>query len=201
MHCEKNFFDNIKNTVMDDPNKTKDNVKARKDLELHTRRKDLFLKKLDDGRVRKPRASYTLNREQKRDVCLWLENLRFPDGYASNIARCVNMEDLKISKMKSHDCHVFMQRLLPIAFRDFLPDNIWGALTEVSNFFRSLCASEVRASDMDSLQASIVETICKLEKFFPPGFFDSMEHLAIHLPYEVKVGGPVQYHWMFPFER
>jgi hypothetical protein len=27
-----------------------------------------------------------------------------------------------------------------------------------------------------------------------------MEHLPIHLPFE-KVGGPVQYRWMYPFER
>ncbi|KAL8489235.1 hypothetical protein ACS0TY_025222 [Phlomoides rotata] len=62
---------------------------------------------------------------------------------------------------------------LLIAFRDFLPENIWGPLTEVSNFFRALCATEIRRSDMESLEKSIVETICKLEKFFPPGFFDS----------------------------
>lgn len=28
-----------------------------------------------------------------------------------------------------------------------------------------------------------------------------MEHLVVHLPYEAKVGGPVQYRWMYPFER
>ena len=28
-----------------------------------------------------------------------------------------------------------------------------------------------------------------------------MEHLPVHLPFEVKVGGPVQYRWMYPFER
>ncbi|RDY05067.1 hypothetical protein CR513_11130, partial [Mucuna pruriens] len=28
-----------------------------------------------------------------------------------------------------------------------------------------------------------------------------MEHLPIHLPFEARVGGLVQYHWMYPFER
>ncbi|CAK8574835.1 unnamed protein product [Lathyrus sativus] len=28
-----------------------------------------------------------------------------------------------------------------------------------------------------------------------------MEHLPIHLPYEAQLGGPVQYRWMYPFER
>lgn len=51
------------------------------------------------------------------------------------------------------------------------------------------------------LRRSIIETVCKLEKVFPPSFFDSMEHLVIHLPYEAEVGGPVQYRWMYVFER
>ncbi|XP_054776497.1 uncharacterized protein LOC129284986 [Prosopis cineraria] len=41
----------------------------------------------------------------------------------------------------------------------------------------------------------------QMEKIFPPRFFDSMEYLPIHLPYEAMVGGPVQYQWMYPFER
>jgi hypothetical protein len=40
-----------------------------------------------------------------------------------------------------------------------------------------------------------------MEKIFPPGFFNQMQHLLIHLPYEAKVGGPVQYRWMYHIER
>ena len=32
-------------------------------------------------------------------------------------------------------------------------------------------------------------------------FFDSMEHLVIHLAHETRMGGLVQYRWMYPFER
>nr|KAJ0208042.1 hypothetical protein LSAT_V11C500277330 [Lactuca sativa] len=28
-----------------------------------------------------------------------------------------------------------------------------------------------------------------------------MEHLPVHFPYETKIAGPVQYRWMYPFER
>ena len=28
-----------------------------------------------------------------------------------------------------------------------------------------------------------------------------MEHLLIHIPYEAKLGGPVQYRWMYHIER
>nr|GMD39268.1 uncharacterized protein LOC109190933 [Ipomoea batatas] len=51
------------------------------------------------------------------------------------------------------------------------------------------------------MENSIVLTLCKLERFFPPALFDCMEHLPVHLPYETRLGGPVQYRWMYPFER
>ncbi|GLU22231.1 hypothetical protein SLE2022_383210 [Rubroshorea leprosula] len=75
----------------------------------------------------------------------------------------------------------------------------------MSNFFRALTTLIIQVSNMKMWEEKIVETICKLEKVFLPvflpAFFDSMEHLAIHLPYEAKVGGPVQFRWMYPFER
>ncbi|XP_021719113.1 uncharacterized protein LOC110686833 [Chenopodium quinoa] len=102
--------------------------------------------------------------------------------------------------MKSH-CHVFMERLLPVAMRELLPDNVWKAVTEISQFFRDLCSYTIKVDDVTRLEKNIPEILCKLEKIFPPAFFNSMEHLPVHLPHEVKVGGPVQYRWMYPFER
>jgi len=46
---------------------------------------------------------------------------------------------------------------------------------------------------MKKLRDSIVEMIYILEKIFPPSFFNSVEHLLIHLSYEDEVGGPMQY--------
>jgi hypothetical protein len=33
---------------------------------------------------------------------------------------------------------------------------------------------------------NIIEITCKLERIFPPSFFNSMEHLTINLPYRQK---------------
>ncbi|XP_027768658.1 uncharacterized protein LOC107004833 [Solanum pennellii] len=54
---------------------------------------------------------------------------------------------------------------------------------------------------MVRLQQEIPEILCKLERIFPPSFFDSMEHLLVHLAYEAMIDGPVQYRWIYPFER
>ncbi|KAL9407317.1 hypothetical protein Peur_004289 [Populus x canadensis] len=200
MHIEKNVFENIFNTVMDVKGKTKDNIKARLDVALFCNRKNMELV-CDGSRVAKPRASFVLEKNAQLLVYKWLKSLRFPDGHASNISRLVNTEECRLYGMKSHDCHVFMQTLIPLAFRDLLPKGIWDALTEISHFFRDICSSKLNVDHIERLEKNILETICKLEMIFPPSFFDSMEHLPVHLPFEVKVGGPVQYRWMYPFER
>jgi len=51
------------------------------------------------------------------------------------------------------------------------------------------------------LEKTIVLTLCKLEKIFPPSFFGIMVNLPIHLVHEAKIAGPGQYHWMYPIER
>ncbi|XP_074300461.1 uncharacterized protein LOC141631730 [Silene latifolia] len=145
--------------------------------------------------------SFVLKKEEKKALCDWVCKLKFPDRYASDLSRCVDKKELKLTGLKSHDCHVFMERLLLIALRHLLQKNEWNAITEISQFFRDLCASTIKTEKLASLENNIAVIICKLEKIFPPSFFNSMEHLPIHLPYEVRVGGPVQYRWMYPFLR
>ncbi|XP_023742686.2 uncharacterized protein LOC111890839 [Lactuca sativa] len=198
MHIEKNFFENLFYTVMDVKDKTKDNANARADLKVFCNRKGFGKNQVT---CQYTKAPYALCKEQKRVICKWVENLSFPDGYVSNLGRCVDLSTHRLFGMKSHDCHVFMQRLLPIAFREMLPTKVWEAITELSLFFRSLTATVITVEDMKKIEAEIPVILCKLEEIFVPGFFDSMEHLPIHLPYEAKIAGPVQYRWMYPFER
>jgi hypothetical protein len=53
---------------------------------------------------------------------------------------------------------------------------------------------------MEKLEMEIPVLICKLEKIFSLGWFNLMQHLLIHISYEAKVGGPVQYRWMYHIE-
>ena len=77
-------------------------------------------------------------------MCEWIKQLKFLDGYSSNLSRCINLDEGKIYGMKSHDCHVFMQRLIPLTFRDMLPRPIWKVLTKLSLFFKEICAHQCR---------------------------------------------------------
>ena len=60
MHIEKNFFENIINTVMDVNGKTKDNAKSRMDVAEICDRPELHLHSGSSGRLVKPKVKFVL---------------------------------------------------------------------------------------------------------------------------------------------
>ena len=100
MHAKKNVFDNIIHIVMNN-DRTKDNEKARMDLEEYCRCLELNLYPLRNSHWCKPKASYTLTSVQRQDMCKWVQELKMSDGYASNLGRCVNVAQGKFFGMKS----------------------------------------------------------------------------------------------------
>ena len=53
-----------------------------------------------------------------------------PDGYFANLSQCVNIDKRKLFGIKTHDCDVFLERLLLLIMRDLLPKNAFDALTK-----------------------------------------------------------------------
>ena len=197
MHIEKNVCDNIVGTLMDIEGKTKDTLKARMDLKDLDYRHELHLDL--DGKT-KPFASYTFTKEECRGFCEYIKAVKLPDGFGSNIGRCVT-ENYKLSGMKTHDSHILLQKLLPAGIISFLTEPVRETLIEFCQFFEKLCARTLRVDELREMQRSIILILCKLEKIYPPAFFTIMVHLCVHLPEQAILGGPVQYRWMYGTER
>ncbi|WVZ83970.1 hypothetical protein U9M48_031056 [Paspalum notatum var. saurae] len=151
MHIEKNICENLLWTFLRVEGKTKDTISARIDLENLGIRKELHLVQNGDSYVR-PHACYTMTNDQRAAFCKFLRDVKFPDGYAANLTRCVDEDGHKVDVLQR------MKVEIPII-------------------------------------------LCKLEKIYPPAFFDVMVHLAVHLPEEALLRGHVQYGWMYPIER
>ncbi|KAI0501991.1 hypothetical protein KFK09_016936 [Dendrobium nobile] len=201
MHIEKNVCDNFIGTLLD-LDKSKDNLQARQDLVDIGIKAELHPQILEDGSYLLPPTCFTMSKKEKLMFCQVLKNMKMPKGYASNISRCINVAECKIVGLKSHDCHVLIEELLPIALRSCSPsDEIIHILVEISKFLKSICAKVIDPKELDILQNNIAITLCKMERSILPSFFTIMVHLLIHLAEEVKLGGPVQYRWMYPFER
>ena len=96
---------------------------------------------------------------------------------------------MRVLGMKSHDFHIWIERILPAMVRGYVPEHVWLMLSELSYFFRQLCAKELSRTVVADLERLAPVLLCKLEKIFPPGFFNPMQHLILHLPYEARMGG------------
>ena len=83
-------------------------------------------------------------------LCRFLEGVRMPDGYASNIKRCVDVNGCKVSGLKSHDYHVILQKLLPLVAHHILPEDVARPLIELSRFFNALCSKELVQADIEN---------------------------------------------------
>ncbi|XP_048494556.1 uncharacterized protein LOC125494787 [Beta vulgaris subsp. vulgaris] len=203
MHIGKNICDIILGTIMNIKGQTKDTANSHFDMEgLGIMPKLHPIPKGD--KIELPLTPYTLFKSQKEILCRFLKELKVPDGYSSNISRRVNVKDCKISRSKSHDCHVMLQSILPLVIRDLLVKDVSEPLLEICQFFGVLYARSVQVEHLEKIiKAQIPLTLSKLEAcmWMPPSCFDVMLHLSVHLADEVFLGGLVHFHWMYPGER
>jgi hypothetical protein len=191
MHTEKNVAEALWATITEIPDKSKDNVKARVDLVELCDRPNQEMKPPSGGKTwRRPKADFVLSRAQRKEVLQWIKMLMFPNGYAANLSRGVNLSTMRVLGMKSHDFHIWIERILLAMVRGYVPEHVWLALAELSYFFRQLCAKELARTVIADSERMAPVLLCKLEKIFPPGFFNSMQHLILHLPYEARMGAP-----------
>jgi hypothetical protein len=73
--------------------------------------------------------------EDKIIILKWFKQLMFPNGFAANLRRAVNLAQRKFIGLKSHNHHIIMERLLPVALWGFIPEEVeWREIAELSFF-------------------------------------------------------------------
>ena len=76
-----------------------------------------------------------------------------PDGYTSNISRCVNLKEQKITGLKSHDCHILIEDLLPLALKACSPSKqVTSIVIELAAFFKAICSKVLDITELDKIQ-------------------------------------------------
>ena len=148
------------------------------------------------SRCSKPPAAYVVTQAKTRTFCRFLKSVQFSDGFASNLSRNLVEEQRKHYGLKSHDYHILLQCILPIAIRHFLTI-ILDTLLDLAQFSRNLLHEYWKFK----ICMGIVLVLFKLERIFPLAFFTIIVHLCVHLLREVILGGSVHSRWMYPAER
>jgi hypothetical protein len=111
------------------------------------------------------------------------------------------MAEKKFQNLKSHDCHVIMTQLLPVALRGLLTENVRLAIVKLCAFLNAISQKVIDPEILPRLQNDLVQCLVSFELVFPASFFNIMMHVLVHLVDEIAILGPVFLHNMFPFER
>ena len=147
--------DNILGALLNIDGKSKDNLQARLDLNDWGIRKELHPVDLNRGRMYLPPACYSMSMKEREIFCKVLHTIKVPDGYSSNISRNVQIKEKKISGLKTHDCHILMQQLLPIALRSSMKPEVCIVLVQLCAFFNQLCSKVINIQEFEQLESQI----------------------------------------------
>jgi hypothetical protein len=197
MHCEMNIAKNFLKTITG----KKDTVKVRRDLQRRGLHRHLWLvpNPRRGGKMLKPAALYVLSDREFEVSASTLESVKMPSGYASNFGKHIRSK--KYGALKSHDYHVLIQNLLPLAIRGLLQPTARVAVMRMCKVYSRICSKVYDPSQFQSLLNDVAESMALLKMEFPPSFFDVMTHLPYHIVEELDMCGPVITRWMYPVER
>jgi hypothetical protein len=128
------------------------------------------------ARGTKPQAPFYIKAKETKEVMTWMKNWKFPNGFAAGFRRAINLKTGKLIGVKGHDYHIIMEWLLLNMLHGYVHKDVWKMVAELSYFYRQLCTKEIKKEMMENLEKEIPVLLYKLEKIFPPGWFNLMQH-------------------------
>ena len=110
-------------------------------------------------------------------------------------------EEFFFSGMKSHDYHVLMTQILPVAMRGVMDEHVRETLFGLCNFFDVISQKSITLKKLKRIREEIIVILFELEMYLPPAFFDVMVHLLVHIPEDISNLGPTFLQSMMAYER
>lgn len=115
MHTKKNVAEHLISTILEDKAKTKDTINALLDIKKLVIHSGQWMQTDErTGKQVKPKASFLLDKQEKREFCQILNDLKLPSSFSSNLSNTVTLNRPGLHSMKSHDYHVIMEYFLPV---------------------------------------------------------------------------------------
>ena len=92
-----------------------------------------------------------------------LAGIKVSSGYCGKISRYLDTKKKRFSGMKSHDCHVMMTQLLPVALRGIMDTHVREKLADLCHFFDAISRKSISVKQLHRLQEEIVVILNELE--------------------------------------
>ena len=138
MHVEKNVCESILGTLLNFKGKRKDGDGSR--LDMLVDQSKCKSEAEDDDKFIKACESYNFSTKEATQFFTYLLSVKTPSSYCANIRSLVDVSSgkMKLGHMKSHDCHVMLTQILPVAIRNLMDKDIRNTLIDLCDFFNQL---------------------------------------------------------------
>jgi hypothetical protein len=90
-----------------------------------------------------PAACFTLSEKELKQFFKCLPGVKVSHGYSGNIGRNLDEAKKRFSGMKSHNCHMLMTQILPIAIRGIMDEHVRETLFGLCNFFNVISRKSI----------------------------------------------------------
>jgi hypothetical protein len=147
----------------------------------------------------KPAAPYVLSNAEFEVFANTIETLKIPTGYSSAFGKHIRKKFF--GRLKSHDYHLLMQQVMPLALYGLLKPGPRMAVMRMCKVFHRIYTKVYDPVEFQSLEADVAKSMALLEMEFPPSCFYIMTHLPYHLVQELDMCGPIATRWMYLVER
>ena len=119
MHVEKNVCESILGTLLKIKGKRKYGDGAR--LDMLGDQSQRMNEAEDDDKLLQQHQSYNFTAAEAKEFFQFLLSIKTPSSYSANIRSLVDdsLARKKLSHMKSHDCHVMLTQILPVAIKEY----------------------------------------------------------------------------------
>ena len=169
MHYEMNLVKKFLKTITG----KRDIIKVRQDLQRRGIQRHLWLtaNPKRGRKMLKPAATYVLSNAEFQTFGDTVESLKTLTGYSSAFGK--HIQKKIFGALKSHDYHVLMQQVMPLALHGLLKSRPRMAVMKMCKVFRKICMKVYVLVEFHSLEADVAENMALLEMEFPPLFLTS----------------------------
>ena len=98
-----------------------------------------------------PPSCFTLSLAEIDKFFKCLTGIKVSSGYCGKISRYLDTKKKRFSGMKSHDCHVMMTQILPVALTGIMDKHVHDTLIGLCNFFDVISRKSISVKQLRRL--------------------------------------------------
>jgi hypothetical protein len=91
--------------------------------------------------------------------------------------------------------------MIVVGIQNIQPVNVREAIMNFCFFFNAIGQKVLSEKSLQSLEKRHYKTLCFLEMYFPPAFFNISVHFTTHFIKEINLLGTMFLHQMYAYER